>query len=98
MNSGAPDIICRFNSKYNWYFGTDGKTPSTHYDFVSSSLHEITHGLGFSGFLNEKNGKGYFNNNNELPSIYDYFLFNNQDQQISDKSFFKVILMNCLSR
>jgi hypothetical protein len=89
MNSGAPDIICRFNSKYNWYFGTDGMTPSTHYDFVSSSLHEITHGLGFSGFLNEENGKGYYNNNNELPSVYDYFLFNNQDQQISDKSLFQ---------
>ncbi len=89
MNAGAPDIICRFSSKYNWYFGIDGKTPSTHYDLVSSSLHEITHGLGFSGFLNETNGKGYFNNSNELPSIYDYFLFNNQDQQISDKSLFK---------
>ncbi len=89
MNSGAPDIICRFNNSYNWYFGTDGKTPSTHYDMISSALHEITHGLGFSGFLNEKEGKGYFNNNNELPSIYDFFLFNNQDQQISDKTMFQ---------
>ncbi len=89
MNAGAPDIICRFSNKYNWYFGTDGNTPSSHYDFISSSLHEITHGLGFSGFLNEAGGKGYFNNSNELPSIYDYFLFNNQNQQISDKSLFK---------
>jgi hypothetical protein len=89
MNAGAPDIICRFNKKFQWYFGTDGNTPSTHYDFVSSALHEITHGLGFSGFLNEVDGKGYFNNSNELPSIYDYFLFNNQNQQISDKSLFR---------
>ena len=89
INSGAPDIICRFNNKYNWYFGTDGNTPSTHYDLVSSALHEITHGLGFSGFLNESDGKGYFNNSNELPSIYDYYLFNNENQQISDKTLFK---------
>lgn len=89
LNAGAPDIICRFSSRFKWYFGTDGQTPSTHYDFVSSALHEITHGLGFSGFLNEKEGKGYFNNNNGLPSIYDYFLFNNDDQQISDKSLFQ---------
>jgi hypothetical protein len=89
LNAGAPDIVCRFSSRFKWYFGTDGNTPSTHYDFVSSALHEITHGLGFSGFLNESNGKGYFNNNNGLPSIYDYFLFNNDDQQISDKSLFQ---------
>jgi hypothetical protein len=89
MNAGAPDIICRFNNKFQWYFGTDGDTPSTHYDFVSSALHEITHGLGFSGFLNETDGRGYFNNSHELPSIYDYFLFNNQNQQISDKSLFQ---------
>jgi hypothetical protein len=89
MNAGAPDIICRFNKKFQWYFGTDGNTPSTHYDFVSSALHEITHGLGFSGFFNENDGKGYFNNSHELPSIYDYLLFNNQNQQISDKSLFQ---------
>ena len=89
LNAGAPDIICRFSSRFKWYFGTDGNTPSTHYDFVSSALHEITHGLGFSGFLNESEGKGYFNNNNGLPSIYDYFLFNNDGQQISDKSLFQ---------
>lgn len=89
MNAGAPDIVCKFSSSHNWYFGTDGNTPVTHYDLVSSALHEITHGLGFSGFLNEKEGKGYFNNSNELPSIYDYFLFNNQNQQISNKSLFQ---------
>lgn len=89
MNSGAPDIICRFNNRYNWYFEADGNTPSTHYDLLSSALHEITHGLGFSGFLNESEGKGFYNNNNELPSIYDYFLFNDQDEQISDRTMFK---------
>lgn len=89
MNRGAPDIVCRFNNRYNWYLETDGNTPSTHYDLVSSALHEITHGLGFSGFLNETEGKGYYNNSNELPSIYDYFLFNDNNQQISDRSMFK---------
>ena len=89
MNAGGPDIICHFNNKYQWYFGTDGNTPSTQYDFVSSVLHEITHGLGFAGFLKDANGKGFFNNNNNLPSIYDHFLFNQQNQQISDKSLFQ---------
>jgi hypothetical protein len=89
LNPGNPDIICHFNSKYDWYFGTDGNTPSTQYDFVSSVLHEITHGLGFSGFLKGSGGKGFFNNNNNLPSIYDHFIFNTQNQKIADETLFK---------
>ena len=88
MNNEDPDIICSFSNKFNWYFGTDGKTPSNAYDFVSSVLHEITHGLGVSGFLKNESGTGYFDNNNNLPSIYDYHIFNALNQQISDKSLF----------
>ena len=89
LNAGKPDIICQFNSNIRWYFGTDGNTPSDQYDFVSSVLHEITHGLGFSGFLKGADGKGFFNNTNNLPSIYDYYIFNHQNQKIADKSLFK---------
>lgn len=89
LNAGNADIICHFNSSYDWYFGTDGNTPSGKYDFVSSVLHEMTHGLGFSGFLKTTDGKGFFNNNNNLPSIYDHYIFNYQNQKIADKSLFK---------
>ena len=46
-NPGQPDISISFNSEVNWYFGTDGYTPSYRYDFVTIVLHEIGHGLGF---------------------------------------------------
>lgn len=88
LNSGNSDIICQFNSNASWYFGTDGNTPSSKYDFVSSVLHEIAHGLGFSGFLKVDGGRGFFNNNNNLPSIYDYYIFNHQNQKITDKNLF----------
>ena len=88
INNGEADIICSFNNAYSWYFGTDGNTPVSQYDFVSSVLHEITHGLGVSGFLKENGGNGFFNNNSNLPSIYDYYIFNSRNQQISDKSLF----------
>ena len=39
-----------FNSTYTWYLGTDGNTPPGQLDFVSTVLHEMTHGLGFNGF------------------------------------------------
>lgn len=89
LNPGEPDIICNFNKNISWYFGTDGKTPATQYDFVSSVLHEIAHGLGFSGFFKSADGKGFFSSNNNLPSIYDVFIFNNLDQKISDNKLFQ---------
>ncbi len=88
INSGEPDIVCSFNNNYSWYFGTDGNTPVSQYDFVSSVLHEITHGLGVSGFLKDDGGTGFFDNSENLPGVYDYFIFNSQNQQISDKSLF----------
>ncbi|MBN1987239.1 MAG: hypothetical protein JW761_13095, partial [Prolixibacteraceae bacterium] len=88
VNPGEPDIICSFNKNMPWYFGTDGSTPDTRYDFVTAVLHEITHGLGFYGFLKDNDGIGFFNNVSSLPSIYDYYIFNELNQQISDKTLF----------
>ncbi len=87
-NPGDPDIICTFNKNMAWYFGTNGNTPTNSYDFVTAVLHEIAHGLGFYGFLKDEDNSGFFNNASNLPSIYDYYIFNESNQQISDKSIF----------
>ncbi|QGY44092.1 T9SS type A sorting domain-containing protein [Maribellus comscasis] len=89
VNPGKSDIICNFNENMPWYFGTDGNTPSTSYDFVTSVLHDIAHGLGFYGFFKDENGMGYLDNANNLPSIYDYLVFNDLNQQISNKVLFE---------
>ena len=88
LNSGQPDIICSFNSNFPWYFGTDGNTPQTQYDLTTAAMHEITHGLGFTGFINDSEGNGYFSNGNNLPSIYDYYIFNTYNQQLANKNLF----------
>ncbi len=88
-NEGNSDINCTFNSNANWYFGTDGNTPSNKYDLVSNVLHEITHGIGFSGFLKVENGQGIFNNNTNLPSVFDYYVYNSSGQQLTNGSIFK---------
>ena len=82
------DIICSFDSERNWYFATDGNTPETKYDLVTVVLHEIAHGLGISGFLKDENGVGKFNNAGNNPSAYDYYIYNSQNQRISDNSLF----------
>ncbi len=82
------DIICDFDNKKPWYFGTDGNMPTTKYDLVSVVLHELAHGFGISGFLTDEDGKGKINNKGNNPSIYDYFIYNIQNQQITDKSLF----------
>jgi hypothetical protein len=88
INSGQNDIVCSFNQSAPWYFGLDGNTPETRYDFVTAALHEIAHGLGFAGFFKDNGSMGYFNNGNDLPAIYDHFIFNFLGQQLADKSVF----------
>lgn len=46
---GGPDITSVFNgNRSDWYYGTDAM-PGSDVDFVSVALHEIGHGLGFTG-------------------------------------------------
>ncbi len=47
LDPNNPDIVCNFNSSINWYFGTDGNTPSGQYDFVTVVLHELPGRLEF---------------------------------------------------
>jgi hypothetical protein len=71
-----------------WYFGTNGKTSGTQYDFVTAVLHEIGHGLGISGFFITENGVAKYSNSSNSPSVYDYFVFNSNQQRIADQSLF----------
>ena len=81
------DIISRFNASYGrtnpdgsacspgagWYYGLDGRTPAGKTNFLNVVMHEIAHGLGFSGFGNVSTGAplaGY-------PDIYSRFAFDN---------------------
>jgi len=57
------DMEANFNKNIDWYYGTDLNCPDTLYDFVSVVLHEIGHGLGFTGFFfveDDVGGYGYF--------------------------------------
>lgn len=68
VSSTQPDIFASFNSSFsNWYFGIDGRVPSHQYDFVTVILHELGHGLGFSGSFNVDDGDA--SNGDECPGV-----------------------------
>lgn len=88
FNGSEADIICTFNKNINWYLGTNGDGPSNQYDMVTVALHEIVHGLGFSGFFNVENGVGDLKGSNGFPSIYDICVYNVLNQQVANSTNF----------
>ena len=77
-----PDIVCNFNSSINWYYGTDGNTPSGQYDFVTVVLHELCHGLGFFGTVSVDGAVaevGFL----DSPFIYDTFVENGAGTELT---------------
>lgn len=60
LNPGEADIDVFLSSSANWYFGTDGNPGATEYDFVSTVLHELCHGLGFLSLANVDDTSGSF--------------------------------------
>lgn len=84
------DIVAKFNSSNtDWYFGTDGQTPADKYDFVTVALHEIAHGLGFTGLCFEPTtGVGAYGWTCDHPAIFDDFLANFDMHKLVDESLY----------
>jgi len=82
------DLNATFNKDItNWYFGTDGKTPATQYDFVSTVLHELTHGLGFTGYFYTDRGRGGYGDDG-LAATYDQYIKNKNGVRLVNTSVF----------
>jgi hypothetical protein len=78
-----------FNSDFDdWYFGVDGETPAGQYDFVSVVLHELGHGLGFSGSATVDGNLGSWGLGSGFPFIYDVFVENGAGEQLIDTTIF----------
>ncbi|GIV36829.1 MAG: hypothetical protein KatS3mg032_1208 [Cyclobacteriaceae bacterium] len=78
------DIVATFNSRRDdWYFGLDGNCPPDKFDLVSVVLHELGHGLGFSGTFRVSSSLGFFGLTDGKPKIYDTFLQNGLGQYLT---------------
>lgn len=60
LNGDFADIEIYFSSLANWYYGLDENPGPTQYDFISTVLHEICHGLGFLSLSNRSGSVGSF--------------------------------------
>jgi hypothetical protein len=89
LKLNSPDMYLSYNSKYAWYFGTDGQVPDGKYDFVSVVLHEIAHGLGIFGTasVDKKTSIGSWgkkDGTNNYPDAWDRFIENGSKQSLID--------------
>jgi hypothetical protein len=89
LNAGGYEIQATFNKDMKWYFGTDGLTPDSLYDFVSTVLHEITHGLSFSGYFYTSGTRGGYGTSTEkIPTIYDSYVETFDRKSLSNTSLY----------
>jgi hypothetical protein len=82
---GLADIDAEFSSSFSWYFGLDQNVPSGQFDFVSTVLHELGHGLGFFGSEDVNGGIGSFGltaGGILSPLVYDRHVFSGAGQAL----------------
>ncbi|MCX5837698.1 MAG: BACON domain-containing protein [Deltaproteobacteria bacterium] len=86
LDSTQMDIYITYNSNFSWYYGTDGNTPWTQVDLMSVVLHEIAHGLNFSGSMAYSGGMGNwgYGDSPAYPDIYDTFMRDGSSRQLID--------------
>ena len=83
------ELEASFNSSFiDWYFGTDGATPEDKYDFVSTVLHELTHGLGFHGFFYSSRGRGGYGESDALGAAFDQYVIDELGEALVDTKVF----------
>jgi hypothetical protein len=83
LDISSPDIHHVYNRNFAWYFGTDGYTPGDKYDFMTTALHEIGHGLGFEGSMTIDGGYGYWGwAQTSEPEVFDRFTENGSGQTL----------------
>lgn len=82
----SADIVASFNSRNTWYLGLDANPILGKTDLVSVVLHELGHGLGFTGLIN-----GDATNkvaNIRATAIFDQFVESGKGVKIADPSSF----------
>jgi hypothetical protein len=81
LDANAYDMYITYNSNYAWYLGTDGNPPADQHDLMSVVLHEIAHGLNFSGTMRYASGQAQWGISG-YPNVYDTFALDGTGNQL----------------
>ena len=85
LEPATPDITLQFRAGVDWSFATDVPQPGGT-DFVAVALHELCHGLGFSGNMYESYNIGFCGNGPFswylCPTAYDRFAVDSEGVQL----------------
>lgn len=76
MPCNSVDIRATFVTDANFYYGLDGNPPSGQSDFISTAMHEITHGLGFYGLVDVETGQRFSRYRDPFDAQATYTPFN----------------------
>jgi Secretion system C-terminal sorting domain len=82
----SADIVANFNSNNSWYLGLDAIPSAGKTDLVSVVLHELGHGLGFTGFIRADATSRQADNSS--TTIFDQFVENNTGTKLADPASF----------
>lgn len=64
------DIEISLNKNADWYFGLDGRPPEDKTDLVTTIIHEMLHGMGFSGTFDvDERNRGMWGVEGDAPFI-----------------------------
>ncbi|SMQ96412.1 serine protease [Xanthomonas fragariae] len=90
--SDPADVSSQFNGDLgkddclagsSWYLGLDGKTPEGQVNFLNTVMHELSHGLGVAGLLDETTG--VLGSGSNLTDVYTAQAFDNvQNKRFDD--------------
>jgi len=80
-NLGQPNCL----AGSGWYYGLDGNTPAGMISFLDVVMHEIGHGLGFSGFVGYSSGVlGERAGVSGASDVYTHFAYDNASNKRFD--------------
>jgi hypothetical protein len=82
------DMDMTFGSDVNWSARLDGTCPSNRQDFVSTAVHEIAHGLGFTDSFSMNGTIGSWGEGYNIPRVFDHYVVNGSGQQLIDRTIF----------
>ncbi len=88
LDPSNSDMHITYNGNASWYYGTDGNTPAGQIDLMSVVLHEIAHGLNFTGSMRVDSGVGSWGQGSGYPIIYDTFMRDQDGQSLINTSLY----------